>query len=185
MMKKTLLCLAVGIFSFCFGAITQSLFVIENKIIVYPPVEEVKTSGYPIFPIDLPTHINEFPSQKEINKNFEIIEGDYDSQQNKNLWMYLYSTFEEGKPVVSGDVRVGSRIYDIKAASDFNPATGEFNFITKKVGKTHYKFNGKVIQINYKDGETVLQGKLEKIKNRVVVEVTNHKFKFYYHVCSQ
>jgi hypothetical protein len=182
-MKKTLLGLVTGILTFSIGVLFFYLSPTPQEVL------PVTTFGMKKI-----VEINDFgPSsssfrviqknETKVDDQFSITGGDYFSLKHNEVSMYLYSATRDERNVVVGYLYIGLKPYDFEEPGRIDPNTGEFVFKTSKIRNIQYVVSGKVTQKKYDDGEIVLQAKLEKIKNQVVIATSFHKFQFYYHVC--
>lgn len=177
-MKKTLLYLTITLVAFGFGLLTFNLFFLSSKPTFRGQI--IRVAGDYNQTGNNNLNFCGFGSPETIL--FTVIEGDYNSQQSEQTWMYLDTHWEGEKPSVDGSVRVNAELYPLKPNSHLNPKTGEIHFETRKINQTFYVFTGEITQKHYSNGEIALVGILEKIKNRRVIKKTKHTFKFYYHV---
>jgi hypothetical protein len=177
-MKKTLLCLMIGIIAFLIGTLTHSLFHQEKIAVNTSQLEELKVYS----PQPLPSKSVE---KEEEDEYLPSPDGAYFPVNEKGLEKDFALTlgFYENKP--SAEVIVGEKFY-VTNILIFNHK--KVSFKTKKVRGLEYTFNGRFLKDPFKewfeDGETLLEGTLQKTKNSKVLYKLNKKFIFDSEVCA-
>ena len=164
MMKKTLLYLAIGIFSFYVGTFTQSLFYWEKVKVEVPTIEEKEIGNFGLKEITDNQEISKDVLQKPLYIRLE--EGSYGYYYN------LPSSNGRHAPDFSLDgvlyVRPISSLTDQQPfeleSLTFNEQ--DFSFITKQIGNIKYSMEGKMP--TGKNGN-VIEGTLTKYRDGKIV----------------
>lgn len=186
-MRNPLISLPVAAITFFLGVTSWNLFQPEPAYVVENTITaqqfDVKRNYSSLNEV-VEKKINEVVEKKIEEKPFSIIEGDYYS--DNQLSMYLYSFADEDeKLTINGHLKIGTKIYEIDSRHQKRLDSANAEFETGKIKGVWYKFKGKFIKKEYKDGETVLSGKLQKIIKGKVVREIESQYIFYYHKCSQ
>lgn len=176
-MKKTLLCIAIGILSFYIGVSFQNLFYWEKIKINVPPIEE-EFCSFQFVPYEPDNNIHQETEYSPSPDGAYFPDNEVESDT-----ALILGVFDDSK---RADIKIGNKIF-----SSENPVIVE-NRVSFKTVKSRqgieYIFEGKFIQNPFKnwieDGEINLRGTLTKRKNGKILYKIKTKYTFDSEVCA-